>query len=274
MKALFNVGLFFLVGYSVLLVCLYLFQSRLIYIPNIAGTNSKADPSLLGLRYEDVNFQTADGVELNGWFIPAPEARAVLLFMHGNAGNITHRLDSIALFNRLGLSVFIFDYRGYGKSAGRPTEQGTYDDATAAWQYLTQDRRLAPENIVIFGRSLGAAIAAELASRTEPAALIIESPFTSVADVAADLYWFFPVRALVRIHYDTRSSLEKISCPLLVIHSMNDEIIPVAHGRRLFAEAREPKDYLELAGGHNDGFMVSETIYLKGWNEFLDRLVN
>ena len=271
MKTLVNLVGFLLVGYGILLVCVYLFQSRLVYFPNIAGTDPAANPSRLGLSYEEVDFSSTDGVRLHGWFIPAPAARGVLLFFHGNAGNITHRLDSIAIFNRLGLSVFIFDYRGFGQSSGRPTEQGTYDDAEAAWHYLTAQRRVAPADIVIFGRSLGASIGAWLAARTAPRALILESAFTSAPDVAARYYWFLPVRALARIRYDTDAYLRQVAAPVLVIHSADDEIIPVEHGQQLFAAAGEPKSFLELWGGHNQGFLLSEPVYSNGLGEFLDR---
>jgi len=257
------------IGYGILLAAVYLFQSRLLYFPNIAGTDPDLNPSRFGLQYEDVYFASTDGVRLHGWFVPAPNPRGILLFLHGNAGNITHRLDSIALFHALDLSVFIFDYRGYGKSSGRPGERGTYDDAAAAWKYLTRDRQPGTDQIVVFGRSLGASIGAELATHVKPAGLIIESAFTSVADIAAELYRFLPVRALVRFRYDTKSHIAGISCPLLVIHSADDEIIAVQHGQRLFAEAPEPKDYLEIFGDHNSGFLLSGSSYTEGLNEFL-----
>ena len=258
------------IGYGILLVAVYLFQSRLLYFPNIAGVNPDLNPSRVELRYEDVFFDSPGGVRLHGWFVPAPNPRGVLLFLHGNAGDITHRLDSIALFHALDLSVFIFDYRGYGQSNGQPSEQGTYDDATAAWNYLINDRQLGADRILIFGRSLGASIAAELATHIKPAGLIIESAFTSVPDIAAELYRFLPVRTLVRFQYDTKSHIAGISCPLLVIHSADDEIIPVRHGERLFEEAPGPKDYLQIFGDHNNGFLLSGTIYTEGLNKFLD----
>lgn len=258
-----------LVVYVFLLGLLYVFQSRLIYFPNVAAVHSDARPTDIGLRYEDVIFRTSDNLELHGWFIPAGRPRGVLLFMHGNAGNITHRLDSIAVFNRLGLSVFIFDYRGYGKSEGTPSESGTYEDAGAAWRYLTEDRAIAAKDIVLFGRSLGAAVAAELASRTRPAALILESAFTSTPDVAARLYWYFPVRLLSRFDYGTKAYVAEIGCPLLVVHSPDDEIIPFDHGEAIFAAAPEPKAFLRISGNHNEGFLVSGTVYDGGLQNFL-----
>ena len=255
--------------YLVLLVFLYLFQSHLLYLPNLPSRDIVATPEEVGLDYEPVKITTDDGVILDGWFIPARQARGVLLFFHGNAGNISHRLDSIKIFNDLGLDTLIFDYRGYGRSTGAPSEQGTYRDAESAWRYVTDERGFPAERIVLFGRSLGAAIAAYLATRHTPRALIIESAFTSVPDLAAKIYPFLPARALVRFQYHTETHLQSVGCPLLIVHSRDDEIIPFDYGRRLFAAAHEPKQLLELRGGHNDGFLVSRHVYVTGLDTFL-----
>lgn len=268
MRTFLQLGLLFLFGYGALLAYVYFFQSRLVYFPNVVGTleNTPAD---IGLAYEEIRFQAADGAELHGWYIPVASERAVVLFLHGNAGNITHRLDSIALFHRLGLSVLIFDYRGYGQSEGSTTEEGTYTDAEAAWSYLVDERKVAPHRIVLFGRSLGASIAAWLASRETPAALIAESAFTSAPDLAAKYYWFLPVRALSRFSYDTKAYIEQAACPVLVVHSAEDEIIPFEHGKELFATASEPKQFVELHGGHNNAFFISQAVYTEALDRFL-----
>jgi fermentation-respiration switch protein FrsA (DUF1100 family) len=257
--------------YGVFAGFIYLMQPQLLYYPNVPSRELTATPARIGLDYEAVTLQTEDGVRLSAWFIPHPAPRATLLFFHGNAGNLSHRLESIGLFHELGLAVFIIDYRGYGESEGDPTEAGTYRDAAAAWRYLVERRQIAAQEIVIFGRSLGAAIAADLASHTRPAALIIESAFTSVPNMAARLYPWLPVRWLSRYRYNTQHSLETITCPLLVIHSREDDIIPFSEGEQLFAHAREPKQFLELHGGHNDGFLVSREAYQRGLDEFLQR---
>ena len=267
MKTLLSIVFTVILGYGVLVGYVYFFQARLIYFPNI-GLGG-AVPSNIGLDYEDVFFETTDGLRLNGWYISADRARGTLLFFHGNAGNISHRLDSIEFFHGLGFSVFIIDYRGYGESEGETDEQGTYRDAEAAWRYLIEDRGIDPGKIVIFGRSLGASIAAWLTSRTNPVALIIESAFTSAPNLGRHHYWFLPVRALTRIHYDTQSYLEQVSVPTLVVHSADDEIVPIEHGRQLFARAHEPKAFVELQGGHNDGFFVSRALYTEALGEFL-----
>lgn len=256
--------------YAGFALLLFFYQSKLIYLPDIGGREITATPRDIGLKYESVTLVAGDGVRLHGWFVPAKSERGVLLFFHGNAGNISHRLGSLEIFNRLGLSILIFDYRGYGQSEGAPSEQGTYRDAEAAWRYLIEKRDIPAHRIVLFGRSLGGAIAAWLAARHTPQALIIESVFTSVPDMASQMYPFLPVRLLARFQYNTRQNLEAVNCPLLVIHSPEDEIVPIEHGRRLFDSANKPKQFLNIRGDHNNGFIASGHIYVNGLNEFLD----
>jgi hypothetical protein len=256
--------------YGAFALYLFLMQPRLLYYPDLPGRDLEATPAATGLAYEDVALQTADGVRLHAWFSPAERPRATLLFCHGNAGNISHRLDSIRLLHKLGLQVLIFDYRGYGRSEGVPSEAGTYRDADAAWRYLREERGIAAGEIVVFGRSLGAAVAADLASRVQPAAVILESAFTSVPDMAAAIYPWLPVRLLSRYRYDNLAKVARITRPLLVVHARQDEIIPFAHGERLFRSAREPKQFLEISGGHNDAFLASREGYTRGLDAFLD----
>jgi fermentation-respiration switch protein FrsA (DUF1100 family) len=253
-------------GFSALL---FFNQERLLFLPGVPTREVMTTPSAIDLPYEPVTLTTVDGERLDAWLIPAAGARATLLFCHGNAGNISHRLDSLRLFHDLGLTTLIFDYRGYGRSTGRPSEAGTYRDAEAAWQYLTQQRRVPAGEIILFGRSLGAAVVAELATHHRPAALIVESAFTSVPEMAAHLYPYFPARWLARLHYATVDDLPAAPCPVLVVHSREDEIIPFGHGERLYAAAREPKRLLELHGDHNGGFLISRELYLAGLDAFL-----
>lgn len=249
---------------------LYFSQSRYIYFPD---RSLLADPSSIGLQFESVYFEAADGIKLSGWFIPSDSARGVLLFCHGNAGNISHRLESIQIFHQLGLDVFIFDYRGYGQSEGKPTETGTYQDAAAAWRYLVEERKLASTDIVVFGRSLGGAIASWLAQQHTPRALIVESSFTSIPDIAATLYRYLPVRQLLRFDYNTAEYLSRVNCPVLVVHSRNDEMMPFSHGQRLFEVAGEPKQFLEISGTHNEGFLMSGERYEQGLDVFISEYV-
>ncbi len=244
-------------------------QERLLFLPNMPSRSIVATPKDISMDYAPVNITTEDDIELDAWFVPNTEARATLLFFHGNAGNISHRLDSIKIFHRLRMNVFIFDYRGYGRSTGNPSESGVYKDAQAAWQHLTQDRGIPPREILLFGRSLGGAIATWLAVRTQAGGLIIESTFTSVPDLAAKLYPFLPVRLLARLDFNTRKALHSVQIPVLVIHSRDDEIIPYSHGQMNYDSANEPKQFIELRGGHNDGFLVSESTYERGIQHFL-----
>jgi uncharacterized protein len=255
-------------AYGGVALLVYIFQSRLVFYPE-TEREITATPSQIGLPYEDIHLQTSDGVSLHGWYIPAPQPRGTVLFLHGNAGNISHRLDSVQMFHRLGYSTLIFDYRGYGNSSGVPTEQGTYRDVEAAWRYLIEQRQIPSCRIVLFGESLGGAVAAWLAARQKPAALVIASGFTSVPDLGQQLYPFLPVRWLARIRYDTREYLRTVAAPVLIAHSPEDDIIPFEHGRALYAAANPPKQFLELAGGHNDGFIFMRESWVKALGDFL-----
>lgn len=260
-------------AYGVLCLLLFLFQSGLIYYPEI-GQEIVHTPEQAGLPFEPVKLATSDGETLDAWLVPAKNpasgpARGVVLFFHGNAGNISHRMDSIMMFYRMGYGVLIFDYRGYGRSTGSPSEQGTYRDAEAAWKYLIEAKRIPASHIVLFGESLGGAVAARLAAREKPGALVLASVFTSVPDMGAKLYPFLPVRLLSRFDYNAREYLKAVSCPVFVAHSRDDDIVPFEHGRLLYDAAREPKQFLELQGGHNDGFIFMREPWVKALDAFL-----
>lgn len=263
--------------YLSLLAFLFLFQERLIYFPTRAWD---ATPGDVGLPYEEVWLETADRVKLSGWWIPLHQAqdaaspRGVVLFFHGNGGNISHRLGLLELFHRLGLSTMIIDYRGYGQSEGSPGEQGTYLDAEAAWRYLVEERRIPANQIIIFGESLGGAVAAWVAQTHAPGGLILVSTFTSVPDMGAQVYPFLPVRLLARVHYNTLARLPEIQCPVLIVHSRDDEVVPYRHGQQLFAAANTSKEFLEIKGGHNDGLMMSVAQYEAGLDDFIAKLID
>jgi fermentation-respiration switch protein FrsA (DUF1100 family) len=245
---------------------LYVFQEKMVFFP---GKRIVDTPETMGLQYEDVYLVTEDEIKIHGWYIPHPDAKATLLFFHGNAGNISHRLDSISIFHDLGLSVFIIDYRGYGRSDGRPSEQGTYMDALAAWNYLVDERRLRPDEIIVFGRSLGGGVAAAQAARITPATVILESTFTSVKELGKHYYPYLPVSWIARIRYPVDEHIKSFDCPVLVIHSHQDDVVPFRHGQRLFATAREPKMFLPISGDHNTGFLLSGDAYVEGMKRFL-----
>lgn len=265
-----SIGLAAIGIYVIMAIYLLINQTKMVFIPS---NSIEITPAEIGLEYEDIFFVTEDSVRLNGWFIPAKSEKAVLLFCHGNGGNISHRLESFQLFNRLGLSIFIFDYRGYGKSGGSPTEEGTYLDARAAWNYIVREKGIAKDKIVILGRSLGGAVAAHLAREVKPQALVVESAFTSVGDLGAELYPFFPVRLLSRFKYATVKYVSKISCPILIVHSPEDDIIPYHHGQKIYEAAHEPKQFLKIKGLHNDGFLVSGKQYEDGVSSFINNFI-
>lgn len=260
--------------YGLMVLFLFVSQSRLLYQADFPTRDLVTTPARIDLVYEDINLRTEDGVLIHGWWLPHPQPRGALLFFHGNAGNISHRLDSLRIFHNLGLGVLIIDYRGYGQSEGSPSEEGTYLDAEAAWRHLTEDRGIPAQEIVLFGRSLGGAVAAWLAALEQPAGLIVESGFTSVPDLAAQLYPFIPVRLLVRFDYDTRAGVAAMQNPVLIIHSRDDDIIPFSHGEALHAAAPVAHDMLVLRGGHNDGFIVSHADYVRGLDAYLDRVLD
>ena len=270
MRVMVNLLLSAAIGYAVILLLVFLFQPRLVYFPEVERELATT-PRAIGLDYADVSLQAADGVKLHGWWVPAQNARGAVLLLHGNAGNISHRLGYLEMFNRLGYAVLLFDYRGYGKSGGSPDEEGTYRDADAAWQHLTEARQFKARDIVIVGESLGGGVATWLAVKYSPRALILASTFTSVPDMGARIYPWLPVRLLARIEYDNLSRVPQIDAPVMIAHSRDDDIIPFAHGEALFAAAREPKQLLVMSGGHNDGFLYARDEWMAAVDAFLGR---
>jgi fermentation-respiration switch protein FrsA (DUF1100 family) len=273
MRVMMNIALSIVIAYAVILLLVFAFQSRLVYFPQVERELTTT-PRTAGLDYEDVSLRTADGVTLHGWWVPARNPRGAALILHGNAGNISHRLGYLLMFYRLGYASVLIDYRGYGKSGGAPGEEGTYRDAEAAWQYLTEARKLKPRDIVVVGESLGGGIATWLAAKYPPRALVLLSTFTSVPDFGAQVYPWLPVRWLARIKYDNLSRIAKIAVPVLIAHSRDDDIIPFSQGQALFAMAREPKQFLEMRGGHNDGFIYGREEWVAALGAFLEKAAN
>jgi fermentation-respiration switch protein FrsA (DUF1100 family) len=267
-RMIFVIFISLVLGYLVILGLVYVKQGSMIYYPVREISNTPRD---IGLDFEEVGLKTKDGVTISAWYIPAQHERGVVLFCHGNAGNISHRLDSIRIFHDLKLSMLVFDYRGYGRSEGSPTEEGTYLDAESAWNYLIKIKHISPEKIVLFGRSLGSAVAAEIALNHKAGALIIESGFTSIPDFGRKFFPYLPVRLIARYHYSTIDKVNKIGIPKLIIHSPQDEIIPFEHGVSLFKKASEPKEFLRIKGSHNEGFLISGRSYIEGLNGFISK---
>jgi uncharacterized protein len=267
-------------AYIGLAIALYLGQSNLVFMPSRDVIET---PEILSIKFENIQITTRDNVNLDSWFVPAKDndlvGKGVILFCHGNGGNISNRISYLPIFRELGLATFLFDYRGYGKSGGTPTEEGTYADVEAAWQYLTQERQIPPQKIIIYGESLGGAIASYLAQKiSQPngnnnaGGLVLASTFTSISDRAAELYPFMPIRFLSRFSYNSIDRLPSIKIPVLVIHSIDDEIIPFHHGDRNFQVANQPKKLVKLRGDHNGGFLDSLETYRNGLNEFIQSI--
>jgi fermentation-respiration switch protein FrsA (DUF1100 family) len=254
------------IAYFALMAMLFFFQSHFVYFPERGYVDT---PNNFGLACEAVSFKTADGIRLTGWFVPTASPRGAVLFCHGNGGNISHRIEQIAIMRSLDLDTFIFDYRGYGQSGGKPNEQGTHLDAEAAWAYLTGVKHVAPEKIIILGQSLGGPVAARLAGRHRPGALILESTFTTFRDMAAHLYPYLPARLLVRYNYETVRYIQGVRCPVLIIHSRKDNLILFSLGERLYDAANQPKSLLAITGTHNEGFSTSGRVYIEGIERFL-----
>ena len=271
MRVIVNLLMAAAVAYALIMLFVFLYQPRLVYFPQVERELT-ATPRAAGLDYEDVTLTTADNVKLHGWWVPSRNARGTILLMHGNAGNISHRLGYLTMFNRLGYSVLLFDYRGYGKSGGHPDEEGTYRDAEAAWLHLTATRNVAARDIVMVAESLGGGVATWLALKYPPRALVLASTFRSVPDLGAQIYPWLPVRLLARITYDNLARIARVDAPVLIAHSCDDDVIPFAHGEALFAAAREPKQMLVLAGGHNDGFLFTRDAWIAAVGAFLDRV--
>jgi len=248
------------------------FEHRQVYQPDHA---LETNGSELGRPFEDVCFQTADAVRLNGWFFPAdtrsPRKHFVYLLCHGNAGNISHRLDHVAALLETGAAVFIFDYRGYGRSEGRPDEEGTYLDAQAAHQWLRQ-KGFAAANIIALGESLGGGIASELALREALGGLILQSTYTSVTDLGRELFPWLSAFWPGTIKYDTRAKLPRVRVPVLVIHSRGDRLIGFHHAEKNFAAANEPKLFWEVGGEHHRFLEGGRARYIEGLNNFLAQI--
>jgi len=230
-------------------------------------------PDYYQWKYEDVMVQV-DKEQTHGWYIPYEESKGVILFSHGNAGNIADRLESVGIFRKLGLSVLVYDYGGYGKSTGKPSEERCCKDALSMWTYLTGTKGYSPKNIVLFGRSLGGAVTADLATKVECAGVILESTFLSTIDVARDIFSWFPERFAKGNEFYTKKKLKKIKSPVLVIHSPQDTLIKYYHGQKIFELLECEKEFLEIIGDHNEGFIITGDKYINGLKNFIEGVLN
>jgi len=244
-------------------------EEKIVYHP-IKYPGGLWNHEMYGVQVEDVYFESIDGVKLHAWFIPAKKPVATWLWYHGNAGNLSHRLENILELIPLNLNIFIFDYRGYGKSEGKPNEKGFYLDSQAAYDYLKLKKNIDPNELFLFGRSLGGACAIQVASKNKAAGLVVESVFTSVRDMADIMFSFFPLKFLLRSNYNSIETISLVNMPKMFIHGTDDEIIPVSMGRKLFEVSEEPKIFYEIKGaGHNDTYQVGGQDYLDKIGRFV-----
>lgn len=257
--------IYLIVGVVLLVAYIRYLETKVMFVP---AKDVFTTPTQAGMEFEDVFFKTSDGVKLHGWFIPSASSTASLLFCHGNAGNIGDRLDKLRIFHELGLNVFIFDYRGYGHSEGRPTEAGMYKDTQAAFNYLSARTRLDKERITLYGESLGGAAAVDLASKEKIAALIVDSSFSNAADMAKVIFPVIPT-AMLNVKLDSLNKVRMVRVPSLYFHSIEDEMVPYSLGKKLFDAANEPKVFIDLKGSHNDGHIFSGKIFVSGIKDFL-----
>ncbi len=262
-----------------ILITMAIFEESMIFFPDrypIGDWDAAAVSRANGVAVEDRFFDAADGVRLHGWWcrpvgadVDGPTADAVLLWFHGNAGNLAQRAVQMVALARMPVQVFIVDYRGYGRSEGRPTERGLYRDARAAWRHVTHDSGVDPDRIVVLGVSLGGAVAVDLAAEVDPAGLIVQSSFTSVPDMAARHYPIIP-RWLIRTRMDSVGKIGRVRCPILVAHSPDDDVVPYELGRTLYEAARGDTRFVEIPGAaHNETWIAGGAGYLETLRRFV-----
>ena len=258
-------------AYGILCLLVYTRQASLVYFPERAVRVKPAD---VGLPVREVELTTEDGERLRAWAIPPEDPRAGwILFSHGNGGNMSLRLERALVLRRCGVGLLMYDYRGYGESTGTPSEEGLARDAEAAWRWLVDDQGIPAGRVVLMGESLGGGVTTGLAARHRPAAMILESTFTSAVDLGAEVYPWLPVRLLSRHRFPSRDRLAGMDFPKLFMHSPQDDVIPYHHGRELFEAAPEPKEWADLVGGHNAGTAAQGPGYVRTVSDFLRRSV-
>ena len=252
--------------YLLLVIALFCMQRRLVFYPK---KEIFATPQDCGIYFDDIYYETSDGVKINAWFVPADNAEFTVLFCHGNGGCLAHRIETVKLYNELGINFFIFDYRGYGLSGGRISEKGIYLDTEAAWRFLVEEKQIPPEKIVLIGRSLGGAPASRLAAEKHPNRLICESSFISIPETGRDLYPYLPVRQLSRYKFPSGEYLKQVKCPVMIVQSRDDDVVKFRHGQKLFELASQPKTFLELTGTHDDCYFDCRNQYAAAISSFI-----
>lgn len=271
-----NVLLYILLLIVVILISVYLVvvgylffnQKHMVFFPTLEISTTPAD---LNIKYEEITLAVNDTESIHGWYFPASDSSVnkAVLFCHGNAGNISNRLYTAALFQSLDIPFFLFDYRGYGKSVGSLSEENVYVDGRQCYDWLIEQKGFKPENIIIFGRSLGGAVCAELAGNVVVGGIIMESTFTSASELGQKLFPIFPIKLFLKYRFNSLAKIEKINCPVLVIHSPDDDLIPYEMGRHIFEKASQPKEFFEIEGSHNNRDYLSNPEYIEKIRSFI-----
>jgi len=264
-----RLGLALILGYGSVLAYMLVFEDNYIYFPDRQITQTPED---MGLRFSEHEFHATDGTTLHGWYMPRDNARFTVLHFHGNAGNISQRLPLYRRWHNLGLSVFTFDYRGYGHSEGKPSEAGLYEDARAAWSELTGQIKIPPDSVILAGRSLGCAVAAQLSAEVQAGGLALETPFTNISDMAAYYYPWLPLRWLAHSRFDTLGTIKHNKNPLLIVGAKEDGIVPAGMDEQIFSAAGGRKIHHIFPGGHNDFDVIAGSAYKHAWQAWLSGL--
>jgi len=256
--------------FGIILFALYIkyIESKSVFFPS---KKIESYPHDIGIPFEDVYVTVSDNVRLNGWFVPSKDATYTILFLHGNGGNISHRLEKLKMLLDCKTNVFLVDYRGYGKSEGHPSEKKVYNDAQAFYNYLIQEKHMPPDKIIIYGESLGTAVAIDLASKNKTIGIILEGAFSSGKDMAKRIYPFMPLFFFSNI-FDSLSKIKKVKVKKLFIHSKNDEIVPYDLARKLYESSPQPKIFVDIIGGHNTAFIDSRDRYISSIKDFIANL--
>ena len=248
---------------------LFLLQEKLLFKPSWELFRF---PDSDGMDYQDIDLKTPDGLTLNAWYIPVEGSPYTVLMCHGNAGSLSHRIGTVKMLHDIGLSVFIFDYRGFGISEGKPSEKGMYIDAEAAYAYLVGDLGVSPDRIIIWGRSLGGPVAAKVASESSCSGTVLESTFTSYCDMAKIKFPYFPSKLLAKFKFSTIDYVACITSPVLIVLSMDDEVVPFWMGEELFMHCKEQKTFVSMTGSHNNTYFECQDIYIPTLERFFASL--
>jgi fermentation-respiration switch protein FrsA (DUF1100 family) len=259
-----------LVAYILVLALIRVFERRFVFFPNYPGRLT-GDWNPRGLPVQDVWLTSSDGTILHAWWIPNDKAKFTFLAFHGNAGNIADRASVYEFLRDIPANVFAAEYRGYGRSMGKPTEEGLYRDAETAFKYLVSTRGTDPKTILSFGQSLGTAVAAHLAAQNEVGGVVLEAPFPSAARIARRIFWFLPgIGLLVHSQFDTEARLKEITAPIFIVHCNQDPVVPYQLGQEVYNAARPPKNFLEIDGYcHEEASVIAPVKYYAALHKFL-----